>query len=184
MADPRITQYRVSSEDINLTGPKRSKEISSLSAYLHKHQNDDLTGPSRQALSHAIEKHRSHSPAGCESMQLLLECALKMPEKIFGKSEKMRFLKWLESTPGGDSGSDATKEVEGEVAQRYILLDITEDGTLTLAHPSGELFEEKVVRVVKTEVVRALTMALEGSSGDVGVWINSASGEMVRFDAV
>lgn len=184
MTDPRIQQYKVAAEETSLTGPKRQKEIGSLCTYLHKHQDDDYTGPSRQALSHAIERHRTLSPAGCESVQLLLECALKMPEKIFGKSEKMRFLKWLDATPGSggsvDSGggSDSAKLAGCELT-RFILLDVADDNTLTLAYANGEIYEEKVIKVTNKA---ALTAALEGG-GEVGVWVN-ADGEVVKHDVV
>ena len=185
MTDPRIQQYKVAAEDTSLTGPKRRKEVGSLTTYLHKHQDDDFTGPSRQALSHAIERHRTLSPAGCESVQLLLECALKMPEKIFGKSEKMRFLKWLDSTPGsggsgddGGGGSDSAKLAGGELT-RFVLLDVADDNTLTVAYGNGQLYEEKVIKVTNKA---ALTAALEGG-GEVGVWVN-AGGEVVKHDVV
>ncbi len=171
--EARITQFKTAAEDASLTVAARAKEATSLSKFLHKHQNDNYTGPSRAALFSAIEQHFSRSLAGSEAVHLLLECALKMPEKIFEKAHKMRFLKWLERAEGaaGESSSSSSSGGEQQQQQQFTLVDVdTTECTLTLSNEDGSLCEEVVVVAASTatallamlEKEQAVSVTLQG----------------------
>ena len=127
-------------------------------------------------LSHAIEKHRSMSSVKSEDVRLLLECALKMPEKLFAKAEKLRFLKWLE-------GMDTQSHTNGEdTALRLCVVDIERDGGLVLAYEDGSLYEK--VRVSpESSILTLMTQALDGPANEVVCWINAA-GELVKWQVL
>ena len=113
--EARIQQFKAAAEDGNAKPAARLGEIRRLTAFLHKHQDDAYSGPTRNALCVAIEQHHLRSPPGCEALHLLLECALKMPEKMFAESHKSKFLRWYEKAEGErkvEGGSGCAERAE------------------------------------------------------------------------
>ena len=149
----------------------------SLTTFLHKHQADAFSGPSRAALFSAIERHVSASPPGCEAVHLLLECALKMPEKVFAEAHKAKFLKWYERQEAVPGAGAATAPAAAEVQLQ--LVDIDADGTLTLMDAEGTV--ETAVVVQDRATVAALAKALE-SEATVAVFLRD--GALVRFSTL
>lgn len=157
--EDRIAQFH-SQASANLTGDKLQKEIASLRKFLHKHQNDTLSGPERSNLMSAIERHKGNpaaylvpgsaaSNASSSSKAVsaaggtadppilgLLEDALKMPDKIFAKDTKMKLLRWYEDiqakVAAGSDGSGSGASAASLSVVTMSLIDITRDGFLSL----------------------------------------------------
>ena len=173
-------QFKASAEDAAAKPPARIKEIRSLTAFLHKHQDDALSGPSRQALYVAIEQHTARSPADCAALHLLLECALKMPEKLFAESHKARFLKWYDRPAAEGAGGGSAAPSSGSAASETLLtlLDIDSEGALTLAQEDGSLYEGSAVVVQDAGTRASLAAAV---AGEAAVTVSlSAAGAFVR----
>ena len=178
MSAERILQYKSAAEDLTLVDVKRQREIQSLTSFLHKHQNDEFSGPSRSALAHAIEKHRALSPPDSKEVKLLIECALKMPEKLFAKAEKKTFLKWYDKEVAPERG-DATGGVDLEPL-RLLVIDV-EEGSLVCTFEDGALYELAVM-VDDSERDR-IKSALEVSNGQVMCWVGK-EGKLKKWEVV
>jgi hypothetical protein len=144
--ESRILQFKEAAEDASAKPAARLREVKSLTTFLHKHQGDAFSGPSRSALSVAVELHHARSPPLCEATLLLLECTLKMPEKVFAEAHKAKFLKWHDaraaaaaSSASGGASEAQQQQQQQQQQQRLTLLDIDGEGALTLALEDGSL---------------------------------------------
>ena len=181
--ESRILQFKEAAEDASAKPAARLREVKSLTTFLHKHQGDAFSGPSRSALSVAVELHHARSPPLCEAALLLLECTLKMPEKVFAEAHKAKFLKWHDarvaaaSAASGGSGDASARGAQ----QRLSLLDIDGEGALALALEDGSLYEGPAVAVPDAATRAALSAALQGER-QVTV-VLSADGAFISFTA-
>ncbi len=170
--DARIAQFKRAAEDDSLRGDKRAREVKNLETFLHKHQGDHISGPSRSALATAIEVHYARSPAGDEAVHKLLETALKMPDKLFAESHKKLFLKWF-------SQEEAVGE-EGGGSLELALLDIGEDGTPVFSYSDGTLFEGEVFVEDWKALAAAHKKAVE-CEGEVLCTVSARAGRLVLY---
>ena len=188
--EARILQFKAAAEDASAKPAARLREVKSLTTFLHKHQGDAFSGPSRSALYVAVELHHARSPPHCEAALLLLECTLKMPEKVFAEAHKAKFLKWHDAraaaaasaSGGSTSASEAQHQQQQQQQQRLTLLDIDGEGALTLALEDGSLHESGPAVVVADKATRAsLAAALAGEQAVTVVL--SAGGAFIGFTA-
>jgi hypothetical protein len=182
--ESRILQFKEAAEDASAKPAARLREVKSLTTFLHKHQGDAFSGPSRSALSVAVELHHARSPPLCEATLLLLECTLKMPEKVFAEAHKAKFLKWHDARAAAASaasggGGDASASAAAQ--QRLPLLDIDGEGALALALEDGSLYEGPAVVVPDAATRAALSAALQGER-QVTV-VLSADGAFISYTA-
>ena len=185
--DARILLFKSSAEDASAKPAARLREVKALTTDLHKHQDEAFSGPSRSALCVAVELHHARSPPHCEAALLLLECTLKMPEKVFAEAHKAKFLKWhdarVAAAASASGGSTSASEAQQQQQQqRLTLLDIDGEGALTLALEDGSLHESGPAVVVADKATRAsLAAALAGEQAVTVVL--SAGGAFIGFTA-
>ncbi len=162
----------------------------SLATYLHKHQGDTFSGTARANLALAIDAHRARAAGCAEALIVLLECALKMPEKLFNEGHKAKFLRWLsecEAAAAAAAAATAAAGAAGSGAPVHRLLEVADADAsadeVCLLEEDGAA-HEGAVRVAAAGGVRALAAALAAAAARGGVLLArlTAAGEVVGWE--
>ena len=197
-SEERIASFRDAAESATLTGARRAAEMRSLASYLHKHQSDAFPGPARANLLLAIEAHHARAAAGADALTALLECALKMPDKVFNEAHKTRMLKLLAACEaaaaagggggGGGGGAPALTAPAAAVPAARGLLVVDVDvgaGEVCLVEADGTAFAGAAPRVAAAAGgAPALAAALEAAAAKGCALLArvTAAGEVVGWE--
>jgi hypothetical protein len=198
-SEQRIASFRDAAESATLTGARRAAEMRSLASYLHKHQSDAFPGPARANLLLAIEAHHARAAAGADALTALLECALKMPDKVFNEAHKARMLKLLAACEaaaaaavggggGGGGGAPAltAPAAAAPAARGLLVVDVDVGaGEVCLVEADGTAFAGAAPRVAaEAGGAPALAAALEAAAAKGCALLArvTAAGEVVGWE--
>jgi len=133
------------------SGPALTREIENLRRFMQRHQSEALSSTS---LFTAILSHvRNPAALACgrtgESLAMgLLEDALKMPERVIATAQKRRLLALLEAEVArvaateNAAGTSAAETVREGESMKYLVVDMSHDGMLSLLDEGGEVRDD------------------------------------------
>lgn len=157
--EDRVALFQSVAES-KLQGDKLLKELLTLRRFLFKNQNHRFTEREKQKLYTAIQTHYANN-AKTDSAPFvlnLIEDALKMPFTVFSTSQKAQLLKWHDALLGDAAPAAAAGTIA--VEKRYVCMDISEDGFLSLMLDGDSAVIENI-RVSEVSERRAIRQALD-----------------------
>ncbi|OWZ20072.1 hypothetical protein PHMEG_0005577 [Phytophthora megakarya] len=157
---------------MNTTQGKIFKELRTMSRFLQRNQSQRFSDAAQQKLVDCVGHYVGLGKQGgamlpvAEAAFQTVKDGLAMPFNVVGTKQKKRLLKWyneLIALVGGDPDATITGEVVAEPSVEWSVLDIDEDGFLSLMQvDTGDTNESFQVKKKSAEYKR-IKKALESS---------------------
>ncbi|CAH0487534.1 unnamed protein product [Peronospora farinosa] len=165
------------------------KELRTISRFLQRNQSQRFGDAAQIKLVDCVGHYVKLSKLGGTMMPIgdatfqTLKDGLAMPFNVFGTKQKKRLLKWYNELiviVGGDPDATIAGEVATEPSRKWIVMDIDEDGYLSLVQvETGESNESFWIKKKSTEYKR-IKMALENN--EVTVFTRANEIEEIQID--